>query len=55
MKAVEIKKYGDNGVVEIVDVDQPRPGPGELLVKIEAAGVNPVDWKFAVAPASAWA
>lgn len=24
----------------------PKPGPGELLVKIEAAGLNPVDWKI---------
>lgn len=24
----------------------PKPGPGELLVKVEAAGLNPVDWKI---------
>lgn len=24
----------------------PKPGPGELLVKIEVAGLNPVDWKI---------
>lgn len=46
MKAVVIKEYGDNGVVEIIDVDRPEPQTGEVLVKVHAAGVNPVDWKI---------
>lgn len=28
-----------------IEVDEPRPGPGELLVTVRAAGVNPGDWK----------
>lgn len=46
MKAVEIQGYGSNDVVEIREVDTPRPGAGELLVRVRAAGVNPIDWKI---------
>lgn len=46
MKAVRIHRYGGPEVLSYEEVPQPEPGPGELLVKVMAAGVNPVDWKI---------
>ena len=46
MKAVILNEYGDNHVVQYIDVDRPEPQSDEALVKIHAAGVNPVDWKI---------
>ena len=45
MKAVRVHRYG--GPEELVYEDAPRPvaGEGEVLVRVNAAGVNPVDWK----------
>ena len=45
MKAVRIHTYGGLEVLKYEDVPVPQPGTGELLVRIHAAGVNPVDWK----------
>jgi NADPH:quinone reductase-like Zn-dependent oxidoreductase len=44
MQAVEV---GMNGKLSVQSRPVPRPGPGEVLVHVYAAGVNPVDWKSA--------
>jgi NADPH:quinone reductase-like Zn-dependent oxidoreductase len=46
MKAAVIDRYGGNDVVEVRDMPQPRCGAGSVLIKVRAAGVNPVDWKI---------
>jgi NADPH:quinone reductase-like Zn-dependent oxidoreductase len=43
MKAVRILQFGSIDVMENVDIPRPEPGPGELLVKVKAAGVAPWD------------
>src|SRR5215467_4401816 len=45
MKAVRIHEYGGVDVLRFQDAPRPEPGPGEVLVRVHAAGVNPVDWK----------
>ena len=46
MKAIQIKEYGDERVLKYTDVERPEPKEDEILVKIHAASVNPVDWKI---------
>lgn len=46
MKAVQIKKYGSIEVMELVDVEKPRPGRGQVLVQVHASCVNPFDSKI---------
>ncbi|MCB1133069.1 MAG: DUF2255 family protein [Verrucomicrobiae bacterium] len=43
MKAIGLNQYGGPGVLEIVDLEDPHPGAGEVRVAVKAAGVNPVD------------
>ncbi|WP_406099510.1 NADP-dependent oxidoreductase [Streptomyces sp. NBC_01013] len=45
-KAYVFTRNGGPEVEALVDRDMPTPGPGELLVAVRAAGVNPVDWKL---------
>jgi NADPH:quinone reductase-like Zn-dependent oxidoreductase len=46
MKAERIHTFGGPDVLQLEEVSRPQPGPDELLVRIHAAGVNPVDWKI---------
>ena len=40
-RAVRFDRYGDADVLDVVDVERPVPGPGEVLVRVKAAGINP--------------
>ena len=46
MQAVRYHEYGPPGVLQVESVERPVPEPGEVLIKVVAAGVNPIDWKF---------
>ncbi|MEW6586287.1 MAG: NADPH:quinone reductase [Nitrospirota bacterium] len=43
MKAIRIHEFGDPEVMKIEEVPDPKPGAGQVTVRIHAAGVNPVD------------
>ena len=45
MKAVRIHKYGGPEVLVYEDAPRPEPAQGEILVRVYAAAVNPLDWK----------
>ena len=45
MKAVRFSRFGGPEVLEIVDLPDPHPGPGQVRITVRAAGVNPSDWK----------
>ncbi len=46
MKAAQIKKFGSPDVIELVDIEKPSPGKGQVLVKVYASSVNPFDVKL---------
>ncbi|KAA0023047.1 NADP-dependent oxidoreductase [Antrihabitans cavernicola] len=45
MKAVRFNRFGGPEVLEIVDLPDPHPGPGEVRIAVRAAGINASDWK----------
>jgi NADPH:quinone reductase-like Zn-dependent oxidoreductase len=45
MKAIRIHNYGGPEVLQYEDAPRPQPQVGELLIRVHAAGVNPIDWK----------
>ena len=43
MKAIRVEEFGEPEVMKLVSVPQLRPGPGQVLVRIHAVGINPVE------------
>jgi len=45
MKAIIINKFGNTDVFEISDISEPKIDSGDVLIKVIAGSVNPIDWK----------
>ncbi len=43
MKTIVVRQYGDPDVMKVEETPLPKPGPGQVLVRIKAAGVNPTE------------
>lgn len=46
MQAIQINQYGDNSVLEQVEIPIPQPMPNQVLVQLKASSINPVDYKI---------
>ncbi|MFA0844648.1 NADP-dependent oxidoreductase [Streptomyces rochei] len=46
MRKVRFAEFGGPEVLQLVDAEEPHPGPGQIRVAVRAAGVNPVDWRL---------
>ena len=46
MHAIVYHRYGTPDVLEYREIEKPAPGAGEVLVRVQAAAVNPYDWHF---------
>jgi NADPH:quinone reductase-like Zn-dependent oxidoreductase len=45
-RAVQYARFGGPEVLEIVEREDPQPGPGQVRLAVRAASVNPIDWKL---------
>lgn len=46
MRAITVNRYGGPETLELTETADPKVGPDSVLVRVKAAGVNPVDWKI---------
>ena len=46
MRAVQVHRYGGPEQLKLEEKPRPQPQTGEVLVRVYAAGVNPIDWKI---------
>jgi NADPH:quinone reductase-like Zn-dependent oxidoreductase len=54
MKAVRFHSYGGPEVLVLEEVPRPQPGEGEVLMRVQGAGVNPLDWKVRAGHVKEW-
>ncbi|HUQ91845.1 MAG TPA: glucoamylase family protein, partial [Bryobacteraceae bacterium] len=54
MLAARIHSYGDPAGVKLGQAPRPEPGRGQVLIRVKAAGVNPLDWMAAEGKARSW-
>jgi NADPH:quinone reductase-like Zn-dependent oxidoreductase len=46
MKAVQFSRFGGPDVLEVVDLPDPHPGPGQVRIAVRAVGISGTDWKL---------
>jgi NADPH:quinone reductase-like Zn-dependent oxidoreductase len=46
VRAVRFSEYGAVDVLRVEEIPDPEPGDGQVLLRVRAAGVNPIDWKI---------
>jgi NADPH2:quinone reductase len=46
MRSIAFREFGGPDKLEFMDLPEPHAGPGEVVIRVVAAGVNPVDWKI---------
>lgn len=46
MRAIVFNEFGGPEVLQLTDIDQPEPGPGQIRASVRAAAVNPADVKI---------
>ncbi|MEH2248369.1 NADP-dependent oxidoreductase [Nostoc sp.] len=46
IQAIRIHNYGESDVLTLEAIAQPEPQPNEVLIRVQAAGINPIDWKI---------
>jgi NADPH:quinone reductase-like Zn-dependent oxidoreductase len=54
MRAVTLHSYGGSEVLVSEEMPRPQAGAGEVLVRVHAAGINPLDWKVRAGHVKAW-
>jgi NADPH:quinone reductase-like Zn-dependent oxidoreductase len=54
MKAIRFHSYGDPEVLVLEEVPRPQAGAGEVLIRVQGAGVNPLDWKVRAGHVKEW-
>ncbi|WP_298908202.1 NADP-dependent oxidoreductase [uncultured Nostoc sp.] len=46
IQAIRVHNYGESDVLTLEEIAQPEPQPNEVLIRVQAAAVNPLDWKI---------